>query len=206
MSALESGTIAAIVLAAGRSQRMGRPKMVLPWGNRTVIGQVVQTLLNCAVNPILVVTGADREAVEAALKGLPVETAYNEKFANGEMLVSLQTGLQALIEREGEIEAALIVLGDQPQMEQATVEQMIASYRKEGSRLSAPSYQRRRGHPWLVERSLWPEMLSLTSPHTLRDFMKAHEDEIHYLPGANDSILKDLDTPADYTREQDRLH
>ena len=188
--------IGAVVLAAGRSQRMGRPKMTLPWGETTVIGQVVRVLLASGVEDVKVVTGGAREAVDIALTDLPVKTFHNPDYANGEMARTLQVGLSAFGD---DIQAALVVLGDQPQIEQAVVKLVVLAY-EQGNRLVVPSYQMRRGHPWLVAREMWNELLQLQSPKTLRNFMQRHASDIHYLSVDTPSIIQDLDTPADYQR------
>lgn len=104
--------IASIVLAAGKSERMGRPKMSLPWGNNTVIGQVVTTLISVGLEQVVVVTGGGREDVLLALNSLPkewpVSTVENPEYVAGEMLSSLQVGVASLGEQG---EAALIALG-----------------------------------------------------------------------------------------------
>ncbi len=188
-------TVAAVVLAAGLSQRMGAPKMVLEWKGSTIIAHVAQTLLEGGVERLTVVTGFARDLVEAALAGFPVEFVYNERYANGEMLISLQTGLRALAP---EVDAAMIVLGDQPQMLSSTVRLALESYAQDEGKLVVPSYQMRRGHPWLVERDLWGDILALRQPQTLRDFMQAHGSDIRYLDVDTPTILQDVDTPEDY--------
>lgn len=191
--------IAAVVLAAGQSKRMGRPKMTLPWGNTTVIGRVVQVLSEAGISPIWVVTGGSHAEVEEALQGSPARTIFNSDFANDEMLVTFQVGLAAL--GQG-VEGALVVLGDQPQIETGVVESVTAAYRSSHAPLVVPSYHMHRGHPWLLDRSLWPSVLSLHSPATLRDFLNENASQIDYLPVLTDSILLDLDTPADYQRHR----
>lgn len=201
-----SQAIAAIVLAAGQSSRMGRPKMVLPWGQGTVIGRVVETLLAGGVQRVAVVTGGARQAVEAALAGFPadrVQAVYNPQFANGEMLISVQVGLRMLMGDQNGPEAAafLLALGDQPQMQVETVRAVIDAYRAGGAALVVPSYQMRRGHPWLVDRSLWAGLLAQNLPFTLRDFLNQHRAAIQYVPVDTASVLADLDTPEDYRRQ-----
>ena len=191
--------ISAVILAAGRSQRMGRPKMALPWGDTTVIGQVVQTLVQAEVKDILVVTGGYHQEVESALQGLPVWVVYNPRFAEGEMVSSLQTGLANLPEAA---DAALVVLGDQPKIQAHVVSGVIAMHQAQHADLVVPSYQMRRGHPWLIDRRLWGEVQALGVQHTLRDLLQAHASEILYLPVETDSVLIDLDTPGDYERER----
>jgi molybdenum cofactor cytidylyltransferase len=190
-------TIAAVVLAAGESRRMGSPKLVLPWGGHTVIGQVVRTLTESGLNEIIVVTGGASRLVEAALESFSVHITANPDYSSGEMLTSIQVGLQAL---SSLVEAALVVLGDQPQIEAGVVKSVIRMYDKDRPVLLVPSYQMHRGHPWLVARILWPSILSLRPPATLRDFLVQHVDQITYLPVDSASILQDLDTPEDYDR------
>jgi molybdenum cofactor cytidylyltransferase len=194
-------TIAAVVLAAGLSRRMGRPKLVMPWGETTVIGRVVSVLLEGGVEPVVVVTGGAHEQVAAALAGRPVRTVFNPRYEQDSMLISLQTGLAELPET---VEAALVVLGDQPQIELPVVQAVISEYHVHPAALIVPSYHMRRGHPWLVERRLWVELFALRPEATLRDFLAGHAGEIFYLPMDNGSILQDLDTFEDYDREMRR--
>ena len=189
--------ISAIILAAGQSRRMGLPKMLLPWGKLTVVEQVIQTFLRAGIEDIRVVTGGARELVEKVIEPYPVQKIYNSNYEAGEMLSSLQLGLSALSHRA---EAALISLGDQPQVQERTVRLVCEAYRKGRSRLVVPSFQMRRGHPWLVARSLWNEILALRPPESPRDFLNQHAADIHYVGVETSSILADLDTPEDYQK------
>jgi molybdenum cofactor cytidylyltransferase len=186
--------IGAVVLAAGLSQRMGRPKMILPWGDTTVIGRVVSVLLT-EVDEVVVVTGGAKNEVEVALEKLPVRTVFNPDFANGEMLLSLKVGLASFPD---DIEATLIALGDQPQIEESVVQQVISGYKQTKSSVVVPSYQMRRGHPWLLAHPLWDTVFDLQPPNTLRDFLRNHAAQINYIEVENPSIIQDLDTPDDY--------
>jgi molybdenum cofactor cytidylyltransferase len=189
-------------MAAGQSCRMGQPKMVLPWGQTTVIARVAEVLLEAALAEVIVVTGGSNTDVETALQHLPVQTTFNPRYADNDMLHSLQVGLGMHHEN---IQATLVALGDQPQIEIETVRALAEAYQETGSPLIIPSFNNRRGHPWLLSRSFWPEMLALRAPVTLRDFLNQHRDQIHYLTVTTPSILKDLDTPADYERERPDL-
>lgn len=191
--------IGAVILAAGQSQRMGRPKMTLPWGDTTVIGQVVHTLTTAGVEEIVAVTGGARQQVEQALADMGVRTTFNPRFAQDEMAFSLQVGLEALPEQ---VAAALVVLGDQPQMECEVVQAVIDAYHKTRALLVVPSYQMRRGHPWILARPLWKAVLALHPPQTLREVINAYARQITYLNVERDSILRDLDTAADYERDR----
>ena len=150
--------IAAIVLAAGMSRRMGEPKMVLPWGKRSVVGQVVRVISEASIRNIIVVTGGDRDLVEAALKEYPVRFAHNIRYQESEMVYSLQAGLKAVPE---DTEAVLIALGDQPQIKLRVVESLVAEYISRLSGITIPSYQMRRGHPWIIKHTLWSELMAM---------------------------------------------
>jgi len=191
--------IVSIVLAAGKSERMGRPKMGLPWGDTTVIGQVVTTLISAGLDQVVVVTGGGREdvllALSSLLKDWPVHTVANPDYATGEMLSSLQVGVASLDEQA---EAALVALGDQPQMEGGVVKAILSAHFQSGASLVIPSYAMRRGHPMLIARPLWAPLLALRSPQTLRDLVQAHSDQILYVDVDTSTVLQDLDTPRDY--------
>lgn len=209
MSYSSSARVAAVVLAAGRSRRMGQPKMILPWGDTTVIGQVVRTLAQAGLDEIVVVTGGARRQVEQALSGHPVRTVYNPHYAEDQMALSLRVGLVSL---SAEFDAALVALGDQPQMRLEVVRKVLHTYRQTQAPLVFPSYHMRRGHPWIISRPLWGLLLALpasqaTSPQpaalkTLRELLTPYADQICYVDVEDDSILRDLDTPADYRMER----
>jgi molybdenum cofactor cytidylyltransferase len=191
--------IAAVVLAAGSSRRMGSPKMILPWGTTTVIGRVVTVLAQAGLVEIVVVTGGARRNVEDALAGLPARTVFNPRFEEDQMAFSLQAGLAAL---PTEATAALVALGDQPQIDMKVVDRLLAAYQQHAAPLVFPSYRRQRGHPWIVARQLWYGIMALEPPATLRDFVRAHEKHILYVNVDSDTIFRDLDTPGDYQRER----
>jgi molybdenum cofactor cytidylyltransferase len=190
--------ISAVILAAGKSVRMGEQKMLMPWGKTTVLGRVIQTLQSAGVEEIILVTNSTIAAVlksaEGALYGVQVQVRLND---NGEMLESIQIGLRA---QKPSAEAALICLGDQPQVEEESVRLVCDRFRQEKPRIVVPSHQMRRGHPWLVTRELWNEILQLRAPESMRSFLNAHKDEIFYVECDTPGILQDLDTPADYLK------
>ena len=195
-------SLAAVILAAGQSKRMGQPKMLLPWGGTTVIGRVIATFAEASLNEIVIVTGGAREAVERETERLgreyPVRCVHNPQYESGEMLSSLQAGLLSL---GTQFEAALIGLGDQPQLSLAAVHKVISANEANTAQLIVPSYNMRRGHPWLVNRFFWPALFALKSPQTLRDFLNTFSTKILYVE-SDQTILKDLDTPEDYLKEK----
>lgn len=191
--------ISAIILAAGVSKRMGQPKMLLPWGNLTVIENVVTMFLNAGIEDILVVTGGAHAAVKKALDRYPVRKIRNGDYAAGEMVSSLQYGLRQIPDQA---QAVLIGLGDQPQVQERSIRLICDAYWESRSRLVVPSFQMRRGHPWLAARPLWNEILALKPPDSPRDFLNKHAGEIHYVNIDTPTILADLDTPDDYRKSR----
>jgi molybdenum cofactor cytidylyltransferase len=194
--------ISAIILAAGLSSRMGRPKLLLPWGGTTVLGQVVSTFAAAGIEEIIVVTGGGHEQIERLVadlaKDYPVRAVYNAVFARGHMLSSIQAGLAAL---NSQSLAALIGLGDQPQVREETVRHISAAFVQTKSPLVIPSFQDRRGHPWLAARLLWPKILALPASTIPRQILNTYADQVEYV-AADESILQDLDTPEDYARQR----
>jgi molybdenum cofactor cytidylyltransferase len=171
--------------------------MLLPWGKSTVLEKVIGTFLNAGIEDVLVITGGAQEQVQGIISQYPVRTIHNANFALGEMLSSIQCGLGAM---PTGAQATLIGLGDQPQVQERTVSLIREQYRVSQSSLIVPSFQMRRGHPWLVARPLWSEILALNPPESTRDFLTGHSHEIHYVNVDTQSILTDLDTPEDYEK------
>ena len=208
-------SISAIILAAGQSRRMGQPKMLLPWGNTTVLGRVIETIQSAGIEDILVVTGGARAEVEKVAAEFNVRAVHNGNFERGEMLASVQLGLQALLpppsqrdtspvffENGGGREGALICLGDQPQIKERSVRVVCEMFLAQRSSIVVPSYQMRRGHPWLIARELWGEVLQMRETESMRDFLNKHGDDIYYIEHDSPDILQDLDTPDDYLKHK----
>lgn len=190
--------MSAVILGAGLSRRMGRFKLTLPWdapeSPRTVIGQVVATVAAAGLAEIVVVTGHRAAEVAAALHGSAARCVFNPDYATGEMLASVQMGLAALGDATA---AALLCLGDQPQMEVATVQAILAAGQAAGwQTIVIPSYQMRAGHPILLPCWLWGEILA--GRGALRDVLVGHRVQTEYLVVQTPTVLADLDTPEDY--------
>ena len=186
--------IGAIILAAGQSRRMGRNKLLLPFGASTVLETIVTEMAACEqVREVIVVTGHEPDRIAALLAPYPVRCVFNPAYARAEMLVSLQVGVRALAE---EVQAALLVPGDYPRLRREVIQHVIDAHQP--GALVIPSYQMKRGHPILIDRVWWPELLALPPTATLRDFIRAHEDHIRYVVVETDSVVKDMDTPEEY--------
>jgi molybdenum cofactor cytidylyltransferase len=188
--------ITAIILAAGESKRMGQPKMLMRWGRSTVLQTVIETYRAAGLNGVDVVTGGARAQIEA-LVGDSARTVFNAKYRPGGMLSSIQVGLRA---QPAETQAVLVALGDQPQVQVDSVRRIREEYDRTGAALIVPSYQMHRGHPWLVAREYWHEILKMQTPESSREFLDRHQRSILYLELGTATILQDLDTPEDYSK------
>jgi len=203
------GRVSAVVLAAGQASRMGQLKQVMPWGGGgTVIGAVLQRLQQVGdLFEIVVVTGREREQVEARVAealaaaprptAAPVRTVFNPKFAQAEMARSVQTGLDALPD---DTLAALVVLGDQPQVRPAVIAAVLQRWRETQAPVVAPFYQGQRGNPVLLDRVVWPLVRALPDSANPREIFQA-AGRMERVELQDDTILRDLDTPEDYARE-----
>jgi molybdenum cofactor cytidylyltransferase len=131
--------------------------------------------------------------MEAALGAPGLRFAHNPDYANGDMFSSIQAGLAAL---PPEFDAALIALGDQPRIQKQVIARVVAAHTP--GRVVIPSFERRGGHPILVDRACWPAILALPPSASLRDALRAHSDWPRYVAVDTDTILGDMDTPEDY--------
>lgn len=193
-------TVGAVVLAAGMARRMGESKVLLPWtGGRTILEHIIHQLILARVDPIIVVTGNREADARAAAARAGAATAHNPDYATGEMLSSLKVGLRAL---PAQVAAALVVLGDQPRIQPRVVDQVVMAYAEGRGEIIAPSYQMRRGHPILIDRRYWAELLDLPEDGAPRDVINRHA--VTHVNVETDSVLRDVDTPEDYRDERGR--
>jgi CTP:molybdopterin cytidylyltransferase MocA len=175
---------------------MGSPKLTLPWRDgRTVVEAVVAALHRGGVERILVVVGGDRQAVERALAGSGVEFVENPLYVQGEMLSSIQVGLRAMGDGP---QAALLTPGDLPAIQPATVRAVVEAWAASSDALCVPVHGGRRGHPVLLPRRTWPEVLALGPGESLRTYLRLHVDEIQRVEVPDAGIHADLDSPQDY--------
>lgn len=187
----------AIVLAAGEALRMGTPKLLLPFGEVTMIEAVVNTLLQSRVDNVLVVLGSDREKIRKKITDMPVQTVENLRYKEG-MLSSIQAGFRALPQ---ETDAVLICLGDQPLISVTTLNSMINRYKETGGGIILPVYNKKRGHPILIDMKHKDEVLDLSPAIGLRALVYNHPEEVEEIEVDSAYILQDIDYPEDYRRE-----
>jgi molybdenum cofactor cytidylyltransferase len=190
----------AVVLAAGRSRRMGTQKLVLPFAGKTVIGHVVDQILNAPVAGVVVVVGPEHHAIAEALSSRPVTLVVNAE-AEAEMLSSVRVGLQTL---PSDAQAALVVLGDQPSIETTVIEALLQTFSAAGKGIVIPTCDNRRGHPLLVSARYFDEIAQGYDGGGLRELITAHPNDLQEVAVSNSGVLFDIDYPADYQREIQR--
>jgi len=189
-------TIAAIVLAAGRSSRMAPcNKLLEPVGGEPLVRRVAGVVLESGARPILVVTGYEAPHVAAALAGLDLTIVANPDYADG-LSTSLRAGLEAL---PSGIDGTLICLGDMPQVDTEVLSALTASFTGE-SAICVPVYRGRRGNPVLWGRRYFAEIMTLSGDAGARPLLARHREHVVEVEVASDGIFADVDTPADLAR------
>ena len=187
--------IAALILAAGGSRRLGRPKQLEPWGSdRTLLGVVVDQARNFPVDELWVVLGS---TVDEVLDSVDLEGCgiiENPEWEEG-IASSIRSGLDALT-RQSKADAALIVMGDQPEVDPSLVQTLID--RRRTSRASAviPKYRYTRGNPVLIDRTLWPRIMSLSGDEGARQLLQAHPEWVEEV-WVESLPPRDVDTAMD---------
>ncbi len=187
--------IAAVVLAAGRSTRMGRPKLMLEIAGRTVIQHVVGHVRQSRCKEIVVVVGDAADQVAAEVRGPGVQTVVNDRYGEG-MGTSIAAGISAL---PAESEAAVILLGDQPRITAASIDALIDAHRRTGKPLIASRYGAVTGAPTLIGRVLFDEARRLAGDAGGRWLIGRHPDLVDEVPLSPD-LAVDLDTPEEFAR------
>lgn len=191
--------VAGVVLAAGESRRMGRNKLLLPWGETTVLEQTLRNVRASGVAETLIVVGHHRELTEPPARGHGT-VLFNQVYAKG-MLSSVQTAVRTL---PLAIEAALVVLGDQPLVGAGIITALLAAYAASPRGLVAPVYDGQRGNPVIIDRRHFPELLSLPPESAPRALLLRHPDDLQLVEVDSNAILHDLDRPEDYERLRPR--
>ncbi len=186
--------VAALVLAAGGSRRLGRPKQLEPWGRTTLLGHVLDQVRRFPVEEIWVVLGAETDRVLEQVDLDGVGVVENPEWAEG-IASSLRAGLDALT-RLSKADAVLIVIGDQPEIEPSVAERLMDEYRRSRGPVVIPKYRYVWGNPVLVDRSLWPRLMSLGGDEGARRLFQAHPEWVREV-WFETLPPRDVDTEAD---------
>jgi CTP:molybdopterin cytidylyltransferase MocA len=195
--------IAAIVLAAGASSRIGRPKALLPLGGTTCIGLVLGACRDAGIAPIHVVVGASGGPVSVAASGPDVAIVWNDLHPAGQ-LSSFQTGIRSLPRG---IEGVVAFPVDYPLVRALTLRCLVGAFRseREGKTLFLPTHSGARGHPYLAATSVLPEYLVLPPGSMGRSVVLSDPERVREVPVGDEGILLDLDTPADFLALRSRI-
>jgi CTP:molybdopterin cytidylyltransferase MocA len=189
--------VAAILLAAGRSRRMGAFKPLLPFGEGTVIEACVGSLRGAGISEIVVVVGHRGDELRQALKHEKgVSFAFNED-AESEMGVSIARGVEAL--GDAGAGAVFIALVDQPAVPSSAIRQLLDARLRTGARLLIPEWEGRGGHPVLLDLAFREELLRLDARRGLRALFDAHREEVLRVPVETPFVTRDMDTWEDYS-------
>jgi molybdenum cofactor cytidylyltransferase len=190
-------TIAAIILAAGRSSRMGRNKLLLDLDGKPILCHAVDQALGAGLSEIVVVSGHQASKVRAALGERPVKVIEAREHRLG-MSASLKAGIRAL---HPKTEAVLVMLGDMPQVSAPLIQRLIAAYNPlEGRSIVVPTVDGKRGNPVLFDRRYFQEMLALEGDVGARHLIGAHDDQVAELAVDDAAVFTDVDTPEAYDR------
>jgi molybdenum cofactor cytidylyltransferase len=193
MDARMSARIGAVILAAGMSSRMGETKQLIRLGENTLLEQVVEIVRSCRVDEIVLVLGHQAETIKKRVGIKNLKVVINESYQQG-MGTSLRTGLAAL---SSGMNAALIVLADQPFVRAETLDRLIDQYEQSGAQIAIPIYKGFRGNPVLLGRSVFPEVMALTGDIGCRAIFGNHVEGIVKVLVDDIGILLDLDTKKD---------
>lgn len=189
--------LTAIVLAAGASRRMGRCKPLLPIDGRPAIEWCLAALIRAGIDEPIVVTGANRDAVAAALRHLPVRLAHNPLPESG-MADSLRAGLRAA---GSGIRAAMVCLADQPLIAPETFRRLREQHAAMPEKILIPVFAGRRGHPSVFPMRLLGALRD-DETLTLRDIIGDNAQSVYEFPVSDRAVVMDMDTPSDYRAMQ----
>lgn len=188
---LRAPRIAAVVLAAGLSSRMGSNKLLQEWQGVPLLRWTVEAAVRSDAHPVIVVTGNEATGIEAALEGLDVQLVHNPKYREG-LSTSLKAGIQAVPESA---DGAVVLLGDMPEVNAALINRMIAAFSPpDGRSICVAVDGHKRGNPVLWARKFFPEIETLAGDEGAKRLFARHEELICEIE-AGSAVLRDIDTP-----------
>jgi molybdenum cofactor cytidylyltransferase len=186
-------TIAAVVLAAGRSRRMAphNKLLITDKAGKPMIARVVDNVLSSNARPVLVVLGHQADQVEQALGGRPVRYTHAPDYAEG-LSASLKAGIAAV---PPECAAAIVCLGDMPLVTGRMIDRLLAAYDPDEGRLIVlPTFRGKQGNPMLWDRRFFPEILGISGDSGARFLVGKHMEVVAEVEMADDAVLRDFDT------------
>ncbi|MCC9136951.1 NTP transferase domain-containing protein [Pontibacter silvestris] len=187
--------IGIIVLAAGASTRLGEPKQKVQFQGKSLLQHAVQVALNSDGKPVVVVLGANAEAVRPEVAQEPVQLIINPEWQEG-MSASIRTGLSALQKMHAGVTGVILMLCDQPFVEPAILNKLIEANYATGKGIIACAYNKTLGAPVFFDKAFFPDLLSLKGQEGAKKLLFKHANAVASIPFPQGSI--DIDTPADY--------
>jgi CTP:molybdopterin cytidylyltransferase MocA len=194
--------VSSIILAAGKSTRMGTQKLLLPYENTSIIKSIVTKSMNSNVKDTIVVLGSHKNEIKKELNKLSIQFADNNHFENG-MLSSVQKGISVVPKN---IDGVLILLGDQPMVSCNLINRLIAVFNKTSKGIIVPIFEGKRGHPLLISKKYFNKINKLNPAIGLRELLNTHNSDVLEIAVQIDVILKDIDTPEDYQLATNNLY
>jgi molybdenum cofactor cytidylyltransferase len=185
--------VAAVVLAAGSSTRMGRNKLLLDLGGETMVRRAVRAAIGAGVDEVVVVLGHDEGQVRAELAGLPCTLVVNPDYAQGAG-TSVRTGVRQVA---GGADALVVVLADMPYVTAEMIATLVTRYRDTRAPLVTSQYGSVQAPPTLYDRALFEDILSIPDERGAKQVVRRHEQAAAVVSWP-ESALRDVDVPADY--------
>lgn len=186
-----------ILLAAGKSRRMGTPKQLLSYKGNSLIRHAVTEAVASDCSPIIVVLGATSDRISKEISDLPVHIAQNVRWQEG-MSASIRTGIKVLLKINLDLDAVVVALADQPLVTAQAYARLIERYCSNQLKVVASNYSDTIGVPALFDRSLLPELLNLKQKGGAKQTLNKYSDRAFNLDLPEAAI--DIDTPADYQK------
>lgn len=193
-----TASISAIILAAGSSRRMeGQNKLLLPFGDKTILETVAEAMLSIDLQEVILVTGHDHEKVESTISAYPVRPVYNRDYQKG-MAASIKAGIVALQFQDTGI---LICPGDMPFISPTLFAKLSTAFRSapEGA-IVLPFREGRHGHPVIFSPHFRKELLQIEGDEGARSLIQRHPEAIVKVPVSDPQIFRDIDTPVEYRK------
>jgi len=188
--------IAAVILAAGSSSRLGEPKQLLDLGGRPVLAHTLAAVRRTALAPIYVVLGHAAAEIEQRVDLRDVQTIHNPDYLTGQSS-SVRVALDAV---PSDVDAVVFILGDQPLVEPAVIDRLAYAYRTENAPIIQPNYREGRGNPVLIARSLFNELAEVIGDTGARPLIQRHRDAVFLVDATEFDRPDDIDTLDDYER------
>lgn len=189
--------VGAVVLAAGSSSRMGRPKQTLQVRGESLLRRAALAALGAGCHPVIVVTGAHREMSRGEVKGLDVREVLNAIWETG-MASSIRAGMEGLVSADADVAAVVLMLCDQPHVTAEVISGLVTAHHATGRSIVASTYGGSFGVPALFSRRLFAELAGLKGAGGAKEVIKRHAAETHFLPFPCGEM--DVDTPDDFSR------